>query len=59
MSRTAVIIQSDLTYKVRNDIENNEIPEIWIEIGESRKRKLLIGVIYRERRRWGEGAQTN
>ena len=28
MSRTAVIIRSDLTYKVRNDIENNEIPEI-------------------------------
>ena len=37
---------------------NNKIPEIWVEIRESRKRKTLIGVIYRKHRWWGEGAQT-
>jgi hypothetical protein len=34
------------SYKVRNNIENNEIPEIWVEIRESRKWKTLIGVKY-------------
>ena len=39
MSRTAVIVRSDLTYKVRDDIVNLEIPEVWVEIGEHRKKK--------------------
>ena len=59
MSRTAVIVRSDLTYKVRDDLVNLEISEVWVEIGEHRKKITLIGVVYREHRRWGEGAQTN
>ena len=59
MSRTAVIVRLDLTYNIREDLGNLEIPEGWIEIGEHRKKKPLIGVVYREHRRWGGGAHTN
>jgi hypothetical protein len=39
MLRTAVIIRTDLTYKLRKDLVKYEIPEIWVEIGEARKKE--------------------
>jgi hypothetical protein len=56
MSRTA---RADLTYRVRKDLSKLEVPELWIEIGESRRMKTLIGVVYREFRRWKENPQKN
>jgi hypothetical protein len=59
MSRTAMLIRVDLTYRVRKDLAQLEIPELWTEIGEARRRKTLIGVVYREFRRWKENPQNN
>jgi hypothetical protein len=47
------------TLKIRKDLVKLEIPEVWVEIGEAKKRKMLIGVVYHEFRQWGEGPQRN
>ena len=43
MSRTAMVIRADRTYRVRKDLSKLEVPKLWIEIWESRRRKMLIG----------------
>jgi hypothetical protein len=44
---------------VREDLAKLEVPEIWVELGEKKIKKRLIGVVYREHRKWGEKAQSN
>ena len=54
MSRTAMLIRKDLSFKVREDLMGTEFPETWVEIGEKGKKKILICQMYREFKRWGE-----
>ena len=52
-SRCVLYIRNDLSYKIRNDLMEMDIPEIWVEVGESNKKRLLLGLFYREFSEWG------
>ena len=54
MSRTAILIRKDLSYKIREDLMGKNFPETWVELGEKGKKKILICQIYREFKKWGE-----
>ena len=39
MSRTAMLIRSDLSYKIREDLMGTKFPETWVEIGDPKTKK--------------------
>ena len=48
MSRTAIMIRKDLSFKIREDLMSEDFPETWIELGEKGYQKTLICTMYRE-----------
>ena len=51
-SRTVAYIRNGIHFKLRNDLMPSDSPEIWLELGENREKKLLTGILYREFRPW-------
>ena len=46
-SGCVLYIRNDLSFKAREDLMHGCFPEIWIEIGESNKKRSLLCVFYR------------
>ena len=57
-SRCVLYIRNDLSYKLRGDLMKEDIPEIWIEIGEANKKRSLLCVYYREFSEWNQRETT-
>ena len=47
-SRCVLFIRDDLSFKSRKDLMKDSIPEIWVEVGETHKKRTLICLFYRE-----------
>ena len=41
-SRSVLYIRRDLSFKVRHDLMEKNIPEIWVEIGQCNKKRSLL-----------------
>ena len=53
-SRVVAYIREDLSYDVvKNKMEGDIMPELWIRLGHKGTRRTLIGFIYREHSPWG------
>ena len=58
-SRCVVYIKNDLSFKLREDLMSEEIPEVWIEVGEPKKKRVLICQFYREFSNWNNRTGTD
>ena len=58
-SRCCLYVRNDLNCKIREDLMKDTTPEIWMEIGEPRKRRSLLCVYYREFSEWNQRMWTN
>ena len=48
ISRASVYVHKDLNVKVKNDLMNDQFSSVWLELGKSRQRKILVCIAYRE-----------
>ena len=55
VSRIVGYVKSDLIYRCRSDLEQEDFSSIWIEVGLRHQRKFLLAGVYRE---WNH-LQTN
>ena len=52
-ARVVTYVREEIDAKVETKLmEDDLIPEVWLSIGESSKRRFLIGAIYREHKPW-------
>ena len=58
-SRTVLFVDKDLSCKIRYDLMGENVPEVWAEIGEPRKKRSLLCLYYREFSEWGNRAETD
>ena len=50
VSRVCVYLHNSMVGRVREDLMDDNFSSIWVEVGLSQKRKILVGNVYRE---WG------
>ena len=52
-SRVVIYIKEELSYEVvKNNMEGDLMPDIWIKLGHKGTRRTLVGMIYREHTPW-------
>ena len=56
VSRVCVYLHNSMVGKIREDLMSDKFSSIWLEVGLPRKRKILVGNVYRE---WGYMGQEN
>ena len=56
-ARSVIYIRKDLGFKVRWDLMNMNVPEVWLEIQVMNRRRFLFCQIYREFTPWGGGEE--
>ena len=42
-----VLVRNDMTYRIRDDLMNNEIQTIWVELIRKNSKNIVIGGVYR------------
>ena len=58
-ARCVVYVRNDLSCKLKENLMDEKIPEIWLEVGEPRKRHVLMCIFYREFSEWNSRMSTN
>ena len=58
-ARCVLYVREDLGCKVREDLMDENFPEIWIEIGEANKKRSMLCLYYREFSEWNARETTN
>ena len=58
-ARCVIYIRNDLSFKLKEDLMNDKVPEIWLELGEPKKRRVLMCLFYREFAEWNSRLSTN
>ena len=59
-ARVVVFIKEELSFEVmKQHMEGDMMPEVWIKLGHARTKRTLVGTIYREHTPWGtkDGSQ--
>ena len=57
--RCVVYVRNDLSFKLKVDLMNEKVPEVWLEIGEPNKKRVLMCIFYREFSEWNSRVTTN
>ena len=47
-SRSVLFVRKDLNQKIRKDLMDDSVPEVWLEVGEPGKKRSLVCLFYRE-----------
>ena len=58
-ARCIVYVRDDLSCKLKENLMDEKIPEIWLEVGEPRKRHVLMCIFYRKFSEWNSRISTN
>ena len=58
-ARCALYVSVNLSVKIRTDLMDDNVPEIWVEVAEPRKKRVLLCLFYREFSEWGRGTVSD
>ena len=58
-ARCVLFVRNDLSFKIRRDLMEDSVPEIWMELGLPKKKKSLLCLFYREFSQWGQRTLTD